>query len=526
MSKPRNPAALKQFVEDELLRMPAVLESSIQPTIDVLQRAMSQASGAQRQMLGDVILRLSSQRARVVERYVASLREQAMAELQGRPAVLATPPARSGASTLSLVDDDEVAIDVVISHAMESIRSVAEHELRELLAYTSALAGDMDVGADYNPLRAEVQARALWAAAGALPLSRVHQVAFMRHAATPLAQILRKAYAGASARLEDRGVEPAAYRTVVPVASSRTGQPFDRSKLPAMPGSSVGDAPSTPAADPRARPQISVSHAGPGLADVLDARLIERIARVYAALLADRRVPSELHACISRLQGLTVPAAAVDATMVDNADHPLWRFIDLMTHLAVMDPGDDGEQALELVDFVTRLIDQLSAESRQTHQLHDWALERLQRFATKRLADRTNAAQPQIEQMHELEERLATDGPISTFHGALDSQHLDTVPSDLMDHDSAAPVDSGRWLLGLQAGDWLRLFRKGGWRDCQLIWAGDRGEMWLFADRTSQQPWVIRRAALQLLREEQLAEVQRPRRTVQSAMAAASQQLA
>lgn len=543
MPKFRAPPALQQFVENELLRMPIVLESSVQPTLDSLQRAMAQAIGAQRQVLGEVILRLSSQRARVVERYIGSLREQTTGEMLGATPRTAESPKASG---LSLVDDDEVAIDVVVSHAIETIRSIAEHELRELLAFTSALVGDMDVAADYNPLRAETQARALWAAAGALPLSRAHQVAFVRHAATPMAQALRKAYSAACARLEDQGVEPAAYRTVIPPAGSRTQRSqFDggfgsvaptgvtatgatgsaaaaRTAGPATTGAS-GAAWAAAGADASspARPQSSATPPGPARADVPDTRVIERITRLFAHLLADRSLPTELHAAISRVQGLVVQAAAADATVLDQPELPLWRFVDLMAHLSVVDPGPEGEQVEALVAFVGKLADQVAAEPRQTLQLHDWAFQQLQRFAAARLAARTSAARVQIEQMHQLEQRLAaSDGPFSTFHGALDAAHLDTVPADLIDQDSPAPEDSSRWLLSLHSGDWLRLFRKGAWRDCQLLWAGDRGELWLFVDEGSDEPWAMRRSALQLLREERLADVQKPRPRVHAAMAA------
>ena len=74
---------------------------------------------------------------------------------------------------------------------------------------------------DHNPFRAEVMARAVWAAAQALPLSRGHQIAFMRHASQPLAQVLRTSYAASTSRLEGMGVEPAAYRTLILPSGSR-----------------------------------------------------------------------------------------------------------------------------------------------------------------------------------------------------------------------------------------------------------------------------------------------------------------
>src|SRR5205814_4869411 len=45
------------------------------------------------------------------------------------------------------------------------------------------------------------------------------------HAAMALAQVLRKAYAGASSRLESQGIEPASHRTMILPSGSRRSRP-------------------------------------------------------------------------------------------------------------------------------------------------------------------------------------------------------------------------------------------------------------------------------------------------------------
>ena len=191
MSAPAVSAALQRFVDDELLRAPLVMETTAKSIFESLQRLPPGVGAGERQTVGELLMRLGSHRSRVVDAYVASLRQQVQAELAGHgpeptpSAVAGKPRASTSLSlghspSLSLVGDDEVSVDVGISSLIESIRGVAEHELREMLAYTSALVGDMHVTADHNPFRAETQARALWAAAQALPLSKGHQMAFMR----------------------------------------------------------------------------------------------------------------------------------------------------------------------------------------------------------------------------------------------------------------------------------------------------------------------------------------------------------
>ena len=125
------------------------------------------------------------------------------------------------------VDEDEIAADVETSHAIEAIKSIAEHELRELATYTSALAGDPDVSRDHNLFRAETFARGMWDAVQLLPLGKGYQARLMRFASNPMAQVLRKVYAGACARLESAGVVPALHRTLILPAGARTSRPSE-----------------------------------------------------------------------------------------------------------------------------------------------------------------------------------------------------------------------------------------------------------------------------------------------------------
>lgn len=214
--------ALAQYVDDELLRAPLLFDQLVEGTIDHARKGLAEMTPFQRSAVADLMQALQSHRLRLAEYFMESLRDQvsaAMARHSPRSPGKAAKP-----QSLSLVDEEEVAMDVQLSHCIEAIKSVAEYELRELQTYTSALVGDMDVARDHNPFRAETWARALWAASQALPLSRGHQVNFMRHAATPLAQLLRRSYAASTSRLESMGVEPAAYRTLILPAGSRRGR--------------------------------------------------------------------------------------------------------------------------------------------------------------------------------------------------------------------------------------------------------------------------------------------------------------
>jgi hypothetical protein len=174
------PPGLLQFVEDEQLRAPLLFDQLIDGTLENLRNGLSGMTPLQRSAIGDLIHALPTHRTRLAEYFMRSLQEQVQAEIQRHGPKVAQPQAKPLA--LALVDDDIVALDVELAHAIEGIKSTAEYELRELATFISALVGDMDVAGDHNPFRAETWARAVWAAAQALPLSRNHQV---RSSGTP-----------------------------------------------------------------------------------------------------------------------------------------------------------------------------------------------------------------------------------------------------------------------------------------------------------------------------------------------------
>ena len=497
------PVLFRQFVDDELLRAPMTMDMVLQGAIESFQRSPALASPSERQMAGELMLRLASYRPRVVDRYVASLRDQVNAELAGQRHLGGT---NAVGTELSLIDDDEVSVDVVISHVMQAVRSVAEHELRELLAFTSALAGDMDVGADHNPFRADVQARALWAAAQALPQSRGHQVAFMRYAAMPFALALRKSFAAACARLETQGVVPAVYRTLIPPSGPRRGRSLGQERLNRS--DDLFETVAT-ATRPLPGPQAALHNGSAGL----QSQLFERVGRLFAAMMDDRQLLTELHAPISRMQSFVMQMAASDPAVLDSPHHAVWRFMDAFVHMASVYSGVDRAEQAQTLRFSSLLLDQLGDELRHTEPLYQWAIDRVERYGANRLAARCAAVEYQIKTMQALEDRLGRDAPVSTFHGALDAAQLDTVPAELMDlKKDSAQVSSdtvNEWLSRRRPGQWMCVFRKGGWTNAQLLWPGERGEIFLFgdADAALTSAWAIRRSALWRLRREGLIEL-------------------
>ncbi|MBL8307178.1 MAG: DUF1631 family protein [Rubrivivax sp.] len=537
-------SALQQYVEDELLRAPLLFDQVIDGANESARRDLAMMAPAQRSTVGDLMQALLAQRARLGDYFMRSLREQVEGDLARRDPPGA--PRQSKRMSLSLVDEEEVAMDVELSHTIEAIKSTAEYELRELQTYISSLVGDMDVSTDHNPFRPESYARAVWAAAQALPLSRGHQLAFMRHAGLPLAQLLRKTYAASASRLESLGVEPAIHRTVILPSGQRRGgsgranettytpdlhrmvetmpAPLDDAKL-----SYEGqDKPRSPRGAPR---QESWRDVARHTSNRIDRQSIELVSRLFDAMVADERVPPDVGQIIARMQGPAMRLVLRDGGgLLDHDKHPLWRFINLLVFEAEMAPDPVDPDRLMLLKNALAIVEQLASEHEQNNGLYRWALERLDGFLQKRLTRRLTAAASQIGALQKLEDQLFSGRPLpSGFHGTMDVADIDTVPAELLDDESMAtrsPALPGDWTDTLKPGDWVRMFMQGRWVQARLLWPGERREVWLFGDGASDATWAIRRGALANMHKERLAKTLRQRSIVGSAAARVQDQMA
>jgi len=556
--------AMLQFVEDERLRTPLLFDQLAEGTSDHIKKQLPTLSPLARSNAADLLQALKTRRTSLCDMFTRSLDEQVQAELGPQPPVQQDqPPARPAlrAASLALVDEDEVAIDVELAHAIEQIKSVAEYELRELQTYTAALVGDMDVTGDHNPFRAETFARALWAAAQGLSMSRGFQVQFMRYASGPLAQLLRLAYAASSSRLDMQGVEPAAYRTVILPSGARRSRSVETSYGPNLqqvrealsivpPWLQVGggaspsrdafrEAPPRAPAAATARPARALpsrpnlppsppsppSPLGPLVPPVQNARIDAQsealVGRLFDAIRADTRVPPDVLLLIMRLHSSALRLAAIEGDGLADEDHPLWRFINQLAYEAEMMPDPGDPERARLLRTAQTTIEQWTSEPAQSRSLCWWAGQQLDTYLGQRLARRCTAAASQIGALQKLEDRLMAGQPApSTMNGALDLQQLDTVPADLLPDHSDAPADAThRWLDKLQPGVWLRLFLQGRWVHAQVLWPGERREIWLLGDGASDTTWAVRRRALATLHNAKLLKDLRRRSLVRRAAA-------
>ena len=496
---------LHDFIDDELLRAPITLDVVVDAVVARWQVRMPPHSRQD----GDPVRAVQRHRADLMAAALGHLRSAAQAELQrvtGAPAsATAAAPGLAERGALALIDEDDVAIDIEIARCTETVKVKAEVELRELQTYTSALVNDPNVSRDTNPFRPEGFVRALWQGVQQLPLSRAVMAAFLHEAAEPLANALRRTYAAAWQRLDEQGITPATHRTiVVGVNTSMGGWAGDSSRYhpPQDLNTLRGNMPS--AFD--AQPEAAGSRAP-------DPQLIELLARLFEAIQADFGLEPDAVALLQRLQPTALRVALRDPSLLDTYDHPLWRFVDQLTHdITFSAPA----QRLRLLGLGRNLIDHLaSAEARET-QGFDWALARLEAARRHVQAQAITAAAADIDRLRRMAQADAT---LSTHTMPLDIGSLDTVPADLLTEPAAAQLAAEplRTAQGLVLSLALRAYLQGEWRVLTVLWQDDGHELALLREPATDNLWALRQNALTRLQAEGLARPLRVRSLVRRA---------
>lgn len=480
------PITLQHVVAQQLERAPLLVQQLLDATGDDARAPLALRAT------------LAAHRDSVAAAFAVALREQ----LAERGAA-ASAAASSG--ELALVDDAAVAADVAVSRVIEAIESEAEYELREFASYAAALVGDVAISRPSNPLGAAVYARALWAALQTLPLPPERHVALTTELAAPFARLLRVAYAAASTRLDDAGIEPAAYRTIIPPPGARRAR-----APPATSLERLRDSVAAPLEEPAPRPSPA---AGPSV----DRSSIELLTRLFGALLRDSRLAPPAQWLLSRLQASALRVALDDPSLLEDERHAVWRFVDRLAFDAEL-LGSEGDAARHWARHAERLVDDMVHSARQDAALYRWGLERLDAHARWRTQQRTNDARAAIDAARDAEARLhaGEPGTPTSAPAVLDVAALDTVPADLLArHDggdaAARRVDAARWLDARRDGELLTLFLHRRWRAVQLLARAPLGDVWLLHEVPSGALHAVRRSALQRLRIEGLAAPCEPR---------------
>jgi hypothetical protein len=509
---------LAEFVDQEL----RLSESAFAAIVDAVLKQWRDRAPMRSASAADALRALHAQRDDFVRRAVSSLQEQTL----GKSDPASATPRKSGKLELSLVDDDEITADIEVARIVERSNTELEEPLRELRTYTSALVGDVNTARDTNPLRPEVWVRAVLAAARGLPIARDLHIDLLRCATQPLIRGIHDNYAAACSHLRTLGVTPASHRTVVNEGvvteltdAMRARRSLERGAAPGEP-----DAQALPGSVEdllyRVEQGLAVPRHGaaPGAASPrtsspdLEQRAVERLSQLYDAILADRRLPRESLPLLSRLYPAVLRQTLLDTSLLADAGHPVWRFMD---HLGFLVQTREVGDPQANVAFARGLVEQLVAQHSTDSRPFQSAANRLAVLERQRFARAVSAAAGDITLLS-ARVREADSGHLASLPQALDAGAGDSRPAPLR-RDGDAEPDPGGVAGTSRAGSWLSIFLRGQWRRALVLWRAPAAGPLLLLDANEARHWAVRGAAIERLAAEGLARVFAPRSLVADA---------
>ena len=455
--------ALQRFVDDELGRIPTLIERTIAGTIQLLRDSKDASRSSSERALHAALAEVLQKQTGVYQRaFLESLTQgvrNALTEQQdGLPA-----DGLGGGGGLELMDESRVEVDIEISRAMQSIDTTAEWELRELQTFTSTLTGQTHVSTESNPFRPLVYATALWQAACAIVASQVQRATLLRISAGVTAGLLKNAWAAACTRLEAQGVEPGIYRTVLLTPGTVPGRSVstpDASKpgsianlLASMPsGTSTlnvnvslpsGDLNGSGASSKATAVAVSAEfeqalarldellrhmpQAPAGTRKVDDSlikrlnsnraalvasaatpverQIIELLSRVFDSILGDPLVPPAFVSVLARVQSSALRAALLDPEMLASIQHPVWRLLDRIAFAGSSYPQASDPRAAALLDLSQLLADELARAARPDATLYRRAMTQIDAFLDEQLLAQMKAARSAVQTLQRSERR-------------------------------------------------------------------------------------------------------------------------
>jgi hypothetical protein len=508
-------------------------------------------------------------RADFVGHAAGALREQVLRN----QSPMSAPARKTGRLELSLVEDDEVTTDIEIARVVERANAELEHEVRELRTFTSALVGDVNTSRETNPLRPEGWVKGLMAGARSVPISRTMQTALLRAATEPLIRAIRDTYLAAVARLQAQGVTPASHRTIVNEGQKieltdamRARRDLDR-PLDLQPGegpvhhgsahqaghghtgstgSSVGGTaggralpgygpahPMAPASvqallrqveqglasstrffAPGTTPGSGTVLAGDAASTLRGQPAVERLSQIFDAIMADRRLPRDCLPLLSRYYPGALRHTLAEPAALDDADHPMWRFIDHLAFLVQTRAVGDVQANLA---FAQSMVDQLASNPALEAKHFQTAISRLVVHERQRFARAVAAAAEAIQELTSFAHHRASGfGP--SVPDELDAGEVDPDAARqlrrMSDTKPERPTAPDAWKPGV----WLNLFLRGQWRRGLVLWRAPVPGPWLLLDAAEARHWAVRRQSLERLGAEGLARELQPRSLTRDAL--------
>ncbi|HVQ04587.1 MAG TPA: hypothetical protein VMT14_13785, partial [Burkholderiaceae bacterium] len=240
-------------------------------------------------------------------------------------------------------------------------------------------------------------------------------------------------------------------------------------------------------------------------------RTIERLSDLYDAILSDRRLPRESLPLLSRLYPAVLRQTLTEPSLIDDAMHPVWRFMDQLAFLVQTRAVGDVKSNL---DFAQALVEQLVRQGTGNDaRPFQSAADRLVVLERQRFARAVAAAGADIAGLG-ASVRADEPGYVPTVPQALDGGGLESQPAPLRRDADAAPADP---FVAWRAGSWLTLFMRGLWRRGLILWRAPNPGPLLLLDANESRHWALRPAALERLAQAGLARTMSPRSLVHDA---------
>lgn len=484
---------LQRFIDDELGRVPALVERILAGTRQLLGDADGGSDAAERVHHGEIIGAIRTGSGQYLQAFLDSLARQ-ISEESSPP--LDVPPARSGPAHLELMDEIRIDVDIEISRAAELIDATAEWELRELQTYTSTLRGERHVTAESNPFSPQVYALALWEAACATVPSRVQRAIVLRTSAGVAAGLLKSAWAAASTRLESQGVRPGTYRTLTLPSGAAVGRAASSAvetpdgltsllaKMPMPPDTSPTQGGDSEGPDgvgqqdllaPKRDLDLGLDRAilrldewlrhamfetsrtgrGAERSDAmddqraalvasasapLDRQVIGLVTRLFEAIDGDPELPAPFRSVFSRMQVACLRLALAEPATLDSFEHPAWRLFNRIGEASVGCSRLEDPRLAAFLVFARAVSEEMAGASSPDTALFQRGLDRIDRFLAEQLQDGLHAAGETVASLQLAERRDALQ-----FHVA---QRI----TDLM-----APVRATPLIRRFMTGTWSRV---------------------------------------------------------------------
>lgn len=263
--------------------------------------------------------------------------------------------------------------------------------------------------------------------------------------------------------------------------------------------------------------------------DPADRRAVDLVNRLFKAFPLDERVPEDVRAIIARLRAPALRLTLRDASVLDQGAHPLWKLIHLLAYQAEMLPRADDPERQRWLEFGRRTIEELSAAPAQASASYQAAFERVERFLRERLAQRCVALTARFQALQATEAGLAaTQAGATTRPSSLNATLAAMLPRATLGRVNAedARHDAEAWFNGLVPGEWVRALLKGNWVHAQLLWQGERRQIVLLGDASSDTTWALRRSVLVKMHMHGLAKTLKMRSLVGTAALRVREQMA